>query len=145
MRLTKRFIKLFRPSQIYTCFQVYTYTSVKKKKNHNICCLQVVRLSKLAKHWAVSMCVCVCVCVCVCARSCLTLCNPLPGWSPPDSSVRVVFPAKNTGVGCHFQLQGSSQHSDWTYISCISCIGWEILYHNTTWEAHVPVYKTILD
>ena len=26
--------------------------------------------------------------------------------SPPDSSVREIFPSKNTGVGSHFLLQG---------------------------------------
>ena len=28
------------------------------------------------------------------------------GCSPPGSSVRGIFPGKNTGVGCHFLLQG---------------------------------------
>ena len=26
--------------------------------------------------------------------------------SPPDSSIHGIFPGKNTGVGCHFLLQG---------------------------------------
>ena len=43
--------------------------------------------------------VCVCMCVCVCAQLCLTLC--LSG-----SSVNGIFPGKDTGVGCHFLLQG---------------------------------------
>ena len=53
--------------------------------------------------------VCVCMCVCVCAQLCLTLC--LSG-----SSVNGIFPGKDTGVGCHFLLQGiflaqgSNQH-----------------------------------
>ena len=42
--------------------------------------------------------------VCVYPQSCLTLCGPmdhsLPGSCPWDS------PGKNTGVGCHFLLQG---------------------------------------
>ena len=29
------------------------------------------------------------------------------------------FPGKNTGVGCHFLLQGSSQIRDRTHVSCI--------------------------
>ena len=41
----------------------------------------------------------VCVCVCVCVQLCLTLC--LSG-----SSVNGIFPGKDTGVGCHFLLQG---------------------------------------
>ena len=30
------------------------------------------------------------------------------------------FPGKNSRVGCHFLLQGSSQPRDWTHISCIA-------------------------
>ena len=30
------------------------------------------------------------------------------------------FPSKNTGVGCHFLLQGSSQPRNWTWVSCIA-------------------------
>ena len=29
-------------------------------------------------------------------------------------------PSKNTGVGCHLFLQGSSQPRDWTQVSCIA-------------------------
>ena len=36
---------------------------------------------------------------------CLTLYD-LMDHSPPGSSVYVCFPGKNTGVGCHFLLQG---------------------------------------
>ena len=36
---------------------------------------------------------------------CLTLCNPM-NCSLPDSSVHGDSPGKNTGVGCHFLLQG---------------------------------------
>ena len=31
--------------------------------------------------------------------------------------------------------RGSSQPRDWTWISCVSCIGRLILYHWATWEA----------
>ena len=41
----------------------------------------------------------------VCAQSCRTLCNPMD-CSPAGSSVHGISPGKNTGVGCHFQLQG---------------------------------------
>ena len=37
--------------------------------------------------------------------SCLTLCDPMD-CSPPGSSDLGDSPAKNTGVGCHFLLQG---------------------------------------
>ena len=39
------------------------------------------------------------------AQSCLTLCNPID-CSPPGSSVHGDSPGKNTGVDCHFLLQG---------------------------------------
>ena len=46
-----------------------------------------------------------CVHVCMCAQSCPILCNPMD-CSLPGSSVHRIFPGKNTGVGCHFLLQG---------------------------------------
>ena len=49
-------------------------------------------------------------------------CNPTD-CSPPGSLCMWDFPAKNTGVGCHFFLQGSSPPRDRTHISCVSCIG----------------------
>ena len=39
------------------------------------------------------------------AQLCLTLCNPMD-CTPPGSSVHGNSPGKNTGVGCHFLLQG---------------------------------------
>ena len=56
------------------------------------------------RHLSV-VCVCVCVFAYTCAESCLTLCSPMDCSSlwllcPWDS------PGKNTGVGCHFLLQG---------------------------------------
>ena len=38
-------------------------------------------------------------------QSCLTLCDPVD-CSLPGSSVHGIPPGKNTGVGCHFLLQG---------------------------------------
>ena len=45
--------------------------------------------------------------------------------SPPGSSVHGDYPGKNTRVGCHALLQGSSQPRDLTQVSCIT----GILYH----------------
>ena len=39
------------------------------------------------------------------AQSCLTLCDPMD-CILPDSSIHGDFLGKNTGVGCHFLLQG---------------------------------------
>ena len=44
-------------------------------------------------------------CVYLVAQSCPTLCNPMD-CSLPGSSVHGDSPGKNTGVGCHFLLQG---------------------------------------
>ena len=44
------------------------------------------------------------------------------------------FPGKNTAVGCHSLLQGSSWPRDWT---CFSCIGRQVLYHWATWEVFI--------
>ena len=45
------------------------------------------------------------------------------------------FPGKNTGGGCHFLLQGIFPTQDLTWVSCVSCIGRQILYHCTTQKA----------
>ena len=42
----------------------------------------------------------------------------------------------NTGVGCHFLLQGISWPRDWTLVSYVSCLGKWILYHWATREDH---------
>ena len=39
-------------------------------------------------------------------------------------------PGKNTGVGCHVLLRGSSQPRDRTHVSYISCIGRQALFHS---------------
>ena len=62
--------------------------------------------------------------------SCLTLCH-LMDYSPPDSSLWD-FPGKNTWVGYHFLLCGSSQPRVQSHVSCI---GMWILYCWATWEA----------
>ena len=72
--------------------------------------------------------------ICTCAQSCLTLCNPMD-CSPSGFSVYGDSPGKNTGVGCHFQSRGSSQPRNGTWVSYTSCLGRQILYHCTTWEA----------
>ena len=48
-------------------------------------------------------------CCCLVTKLCLALCNPMD-CSPPGPSVHGIdFPGKNTGVSCHFLLQGIFQ------------------------------------
>ena len=49
---------------------------------------------------------------CLVAKSRPPLCDPTGLLCPWD------FPGKNTGVGCHFLLQGSSRPRDQTQVSC---------------------------
>ena len=61
------------------------------------------------------------LCVHLVTQLCPTLCNPMdcsllcPRLLCPWDS-----PGKNTGAGCHFLLQESSQTRSWTHISCVS-------------------------
>ena len=48
---------------------------------------------------------CSCCGCCLVAQSCPTLCDPMD-CSPPGSFVHGDSPGKNTGVGCHYLLQG---------------------------------------
>ena len=50
------------------------------------------------------------------AQLCLTLFDATMDCSPPGSSVHGDSPGKNTGVGCHALLQGSSQPRDQTQV-----------------------------
>ena len=55
----------------------------------------------------------------MCAQLCLTLW--LHGLQTPRPLCLWDSPGKNTGVGCHFLLQGSSQPKDRTQVSPVSC------------------------
>ena len=63
-------------------------------------------------------------------------------WSCGLSPTRLLcpwkFPSKNTGVGCHFLLQGIflTQGSN---LHLLPLLHWQILYHCTTWEAPILV------
>ena len=45
------------------------------------------------------------------------------------------FPGKNTGVSCHFLLQGFSPPRGGTWISCVSPSGRQIVYLLSYWES----------
>ena len=75
---------------------------------------------------------------CVCQSS-LILRNPMD-WSPPGSSVHGIFQAKILEWIAIYYSRVSSLLSDWTHISCVSCIGRWVLYHCAIWEAHFIPY-----
>ena len=66
----------------------YHYAILDNQKNSNLHCLSIDRLN-----------------CCLVTKSCLTLCSSMD-CSPPGSSVHWDSLDKNTGVGCHFLVQG---------------------------------------
>ena len=60
------------------------------------------------------------------------------GPKPMDCSQPWDFSGENTGVSCHFLLQGIFLTRDQTCISCVSGIERRILYPRATWEARLP-------
>ena len=71
-------------------------------------------------------------------QSCPTLCNLIE--RAPGSSVSGSFPGKNTGVGCHFLLQGIFL-TQGSKLKCLLHWRW-LLYHWATWET--PNYVVII-
>ena len=75
-----------------------------------------------------------CVRVCVCARalkslqSCPTLCNPMD-YSPPGSSDHGIVQARIPEWVAMPSSRESSQPTDLTPVSYVSCTGQQILYH----------------
>ena len=74
-------------------------------------------------------------------KSYLILCN-LMDCSPPASSVHEIFPGKNTGVDCHFLLQGIflTQGSNPCLMS--SSLAGRFFTSSATWEAAYGCYCT---
>ena len=71
---------------------------------------------------------------CMHAQSCLPLCDPLD-CSMPDSPVHGIFKARILEWVAISSSTGSFWPRDWTRVFCIICIGKQILYQCTTWEA----------
>jgi len=133
---------------VWMCVYVCVYVCVCVCVCMGVCvCVCVCVCVWVCVYGCVYGCVCVCVYVCVCvgvcvcavlclvAQSCLTLCNPMD-CSLPDSSVHGDSPGKNTGVGCHFLLQGifPTQESNRGLLHCsrilyqLSCQGSPYIY-----------------
>ena len=70
---------------------------------------------------------------CMHVQFCPALCNPMD-CSSPVSSVHGIFQARILEWVAISYSRESSRPMDWT---CLSCIGRQILYHWTTWEAPV--------
>ena len=68
------------------------------------------------------------------------LCDPMD-CSPPGSSVHGISQARILEWVAISFTKGSSWPRDQTHISCVSCIGRQILYHWVTWEA--PAAKSL--
>ena len=84
-----------------------------------------------------------CVCVCLVALSYSALCN-LMNCSLPGSSVHRILQGRILEwVAIPFS-RGSSRPRGQTHISCISCIGKQILYHWTTWEYTLTYIQTLM-
>ena len=73
------------------------------------------------------------VSVCVCSQSCPTLCDPMD-YSSPGSSVHGVLHARVLEWVAISFCRGSSQFRDQTLISCVPCLGRQVLYHCAIWE-----------
>ena len=68
------------------------------------------------------------MCACAHAQSCPTLCSPMD-CSPPGFSVQGILQARILGwVAIPFSRE-SSWSGDGTHVSCVSCTGRQILYH----------------
>ena len=121
---------------MYICVPVYVYKclhGIENTQSFSIKAWNVVLNDHL-----LSQCVCVCVCVCVRARASaqlyLTLCNPRD-CSLPGSSVHGIFQARILEWVAISYSRRYPQPRDRTQVSCISCIGRQILYHSPSWEA----------
>ena len=66
--------------------------------------------------------------VCMCTQSCLTLRDPMD-CSLPGSSAHGIFQARILEWVAISSSRGCSHPRDQTCISCVSCIGRQVLYH----------------
>ena len=70
-------------------------------------------------------------CSCMHAQSCPILCDPMD-CRPPGSSVHEIFQTRILERVAISSFRVSSQLRDQTFISCISCLSRQILYHCTS-------------
>jgi len=131
------FIHSFCPDDVFACcrclwrrsLQLYIFDSEVLLDFGII--IKSVQWSKLLR---------VCVRTCLVTQSCPTLCDPM-SCSSPDPSVCGIFQARILEWVASSYSRGSSRSRDQTRVSCVSCIGRQILYHCTTWEAQIVTRK----
>ena len=70
----------------------------------------------------------------VCVLSLVQLCATPTHWSPPGSSVHGILQARVLEWVAISSSRASSLARDQTWVSCISCIGRQILSHCATWN-----------
>ena len=73
-------------------------------------------------------------------QACPTHCDPMD-CSPPGSSVQEILQARILKWVAIPSSKGSSQHRNQTHISCVSCIGRQVLYQLSHWRS--PLIPTV--
>ena len=78
-------------------------------------------------------------CCCLVTQWCLTLCDPMD-CSPPGSSVHGDSPGRNTGMGCHFLLQGifPTQGLNLYLLNCLQIL-YQLSHQGSPWSSLVIV------
>ena len=82
---------------------------------------------------------------CACAHWLACVLNHVWHFATPwtvacQASLPMEFSRQNTGVGCHFLLQGNLLIQGLNPSLCISCIGSWILHHCAAWEWQLLLY-----
>ena len=77
---------------------------------------------------------CVIACACSVTQSWPALCNTID-CSLPSSSVHRILQVRILEWVAITSSRGSSWSRDWSHVSCVSCIGRQILYYWATWDA----------
>ena len=71
------------------------------------------------------------------------LCNLVVG-SPPGSSIHGTLQTRIPEWGAISSSRVGSQPRDRTHISCVSCIGRQILHHSATWEGPLSLQSSLI-
>ena len=80
--------------------------------------------------------------VCLVAQSCLVACDAMD-YHPPGSSVHGIFQTRILEWVAVSSSRGSSQPRGGTHVSCVSCIGREILCPSTTCVAPLLLFLAL--